>query len=585
MVSFSQGIESMLGSTAGFMLNISVRNLSRQRRNTILTILTIFVAMMSFTLSVSVVASASISVSEYTVAEEGEGLVVRDFGAFLSQEDLNSMNSMQGISVAIPRIRLIGRLNINELILTNSTDSQRSIFLPFASDFMLEDTISNLSQILSAGVLPQDEFDICITDDLAADLDLELGEQVSLRTISYTDPSYYNISGILDTSALQTFSDFTGNWIVPEDLETGLHQPVSSSKTAFMSFESLWRLLPSINTALISDNFYNEIQINPSTTTTSIELVENLLQIEVDQSKEILVSNANLRQSYFVNTSISVRGFTFMIFILIIAGLIILNTLLGAISARMKDIEVWSSVGANPSHIKYNFMFESTIFGLIGGSLGYLAAIIFSLVGNLIGFQTSITPDKYDFNWLFLIVMMAVVLCLLAAIYPAKKASTAVVPSLKRSWKPGMRQMLTQQYSFDEEEIPITLEARDFEDYADYIQTRMEIPTFFKVKRKWPVKTETLKKGTIKRSFKLDVAVFSAEGTYALVSMWTIEEPDVSTMKVFAQVNPYSSFGESSGWAQGSTNFNKASFDVLNMLRQLSLKWRVEGRKLVIKRD
>ncbi|MHA1973925.1 MAG: ABC transporter permease [Candidatus Hodarchaeales archaeon] len=585
MAKFQNAVESILGSTAGFMLNISIRNLSRQRRNTLLTILTIFVAMTTFVLSVSVVASASIAVTEFTVGHEGQGMVVHDYENFFDRDSFDSISSNTEVNQAIPRIKLIRRLNINEFKIFNSTGTSRSIMLPFASNWALEDSLSNLSSVLISGQLPVSNYDICITNEIANLLDLELGEKVKIETLTVQDPAQYNISGIIDPSVLHTYTDFTGNWYVPEDVETGLHQPVSAEGMAFMSHDSLWRLLPSVSQALIKDGSYNEIAIDFKEGIDTLSLVEKILPVQVDQAREVLVSSGQTRQLYKISTSISVRGFTFMIFVLLIAGLIILNTLLGAISARMKDIEVWSSVGANPSHIKYNFMFESMIFGLVGGTLGYLAAIALSFFGNMIGFPTSITPDKYDFNWLFITVLVAVLLSLLSAIYPSRKASTVVVPSLKRSWKPGLREQLTQQYSFDEEEIPITLEPRDFNEYADYIQTRMEIPTFFKVKRKWPVKVEELKDGNIKHSFKLDVAVFSAEGTYALISMWSIEEPGVPTMKVYAQVNPYSSFGESSGWAQSSTNFNKASFDVLNMLRQLSLKWRVEGRKLVIQRD
>ncbi len=579
MVNFQKSIETMLGSTAGFMLNISVRNLSRQRRNTILTILTIFVAMFSFLLSVSIVSSASISVQEYTATSSGEGLVIHDYGNFLYQEDLDQLKTISSITTSIPRIRLIGRLAYNQLTIKNNSDVLRSILYPFASNFSLENELSNLSEVLSSGVLPKAGNDICISDNLATDLELQPGDQVAIQTVGY------NISGIIDSSALFTFTDFTGNWVLPEDVESGTHQPIPSTNVAFVPFQLLWQILPTINEALIANNAYNEIQVSLEPDAETFDLIEQLLPIEVDQTKEITVIEGFNQFKYQVETQISVRGFTFMIFVLIIAGLIILNTLLGAITARMKDIEVWSSVGANPSHIKYNFMFESMIFGAIGGTLGYIAAIMFSLTGILLGFQTSITPDKYDFNWLFLTVLVAVILSLLSAIYPSRKASTAVVPSLKRSWKPGLGEMLTQQYTFDEEEIPITLEPQDFEDYASYIQTRMDIPTFFKVKRKWPVQVQSLENDQVKRSFKLDVAVFSAEGTYALISIWSIEEPDIHTMKVYAQVNPYSSFGESSGWAQSSTNFNKAAFDVLNMLRQLSLKWRVEGRKFVIERE
>ncbi|MFX0085193.1 MAG: ABC transporter permease [Candidatus Hodarchaeota archaeon] len=587
MVSIQKAVESMLGSTAGFMATISTRNLQRQKRNTILTLIVISVSMLTFVLSVSIVTSSFMDVTEYTVTTEqfGTGLIVRDYQNFLSYSDMANLAEIQGISTVIPRIKMLGRLNINELMINGSSEVSRSISVPFATDYTLEDYFSNISSVLAGGSLPASQYDICITTDLAEEINVSIGDSLTVRTLFFSDPYTYNVSGIITMAKLQSKTDFTGNWILPEEVGSPNHDPITASKSAFMSFESLWTLLPQIREVLISDQCYNEFLIKTASTADLENIVSSILPIEVGQTREIILSIGEERRLYKIGTSTSIRGFTFMIFVLLISALIMLNTLLGAISARMKDIEVWSSVGANPSHIKYNFMFESLIFGLIGGSLGYIGAIIVAFLGNIFKFTTSITPNKLDFNWVFVTILVAIIVCLIASIYPSRKASTAVVPSLRRSWKPGLGQMLTQQYTFDEEEIPITLEPRDFLDYAEYIQTRMDIPTFFKVKRKWPVEISELHDGTKKRSFKLDVAVFSAEGTYAIIQIWSVEKTESQTMKVFAKVNPYSSFGESSGWAQNSTNFNKASFDTLDMIRQLSLKWRVEGRRYTIQRE
>ncbi len=580
-------IETMLGSTAGFLANISTRNLSRQRRNTILTFIVIIVSMITFVLSVSVVSSASIEIIEHTSSNIGNGLTIYDFEDFIDNNYISSIEQRDDIAAVIPRIRLLGKLAFNDLVIKNSTNSQRSILLPFASDFTLENQLNNLSSVLKTGVLPQNDHDICVTEDIANDLTLSVGDSITLHAGTYTDDLSYNISGIINISLLESAVDFTGNWILPEDVTSENRDPLGGKQSGFISYRVMWNFLPRIKYQLIADGKFNQIVVQLTLEADLDNLIQWLLPIEVDESREVLLSIDNLRQLFKVSTNITIRGFTFMIFVLLICALIMFNTLLGAITSRMKDIEIWASVGANPSHIKFNFMFESIIFGAVGGVLGYIFSLVIAYGGAVLRFPTSLSPDKLEFNWLFLTVITAVIVCLLAAIYPSRKASTAVVPSLQRSWKPGLGEMLTKQFSFDEEEIPIAVEPRDFKEFADYILIKMDVPTFFKVKRRWPVKVERQKDGTIKHSFKLDVAVFSAEGTYALISIWAIETPGQKdeTMKIYCQVNPYSSFGESSGWAQSNTNFNKACFDTLDMIRQLSLKWRVEGRKIIIQRD
>lgn len=568
------------------MFSISTRNLARQRRNTILTLIVIIVSMFTFILSVSVVANPSLDTREYSIATPGEGVNVFDYQKFLSNEDLSSINVLDGVTEVFPRFKMLGRLNVNELRVTNGTGVSRSIALPFAANYSLEIPYTDYSSLLTSGTLPRDPLDIVITADIANDLSLSVGDNVTISSLAYTDFNAYNVSGIMDIASLEAFIDFTGNYILPEDPDDPNRGPVSGDKSALLSFDAIWRLLPTVRSTLVSPNKYNQITIK---TDSEVDLSNLALSIidenDVGETKEIMVSDGTSRQYITVATSTVVRGLTFMIFVLAITGLIMLNTITGAISSRMKELEVWSSVGANPSHIRSNFIFESLIFGVVGGTLGYIGAVLLAFIGNVLSIDTTITPDKLDFNWLFITVVVSSLVCIMASIFPSRRASTKVVPSLRRSWKPSLTKMLTSQFTFEQEEIPITLEPEDFNIYAEYICEKMEIPTFFKVKRTWPVTITELKDGKKKRSFKLDVAVFSAEGTYALVQMWSIEEPGKETMQVFCKINPYSSFGAEGDWTQNHSNFNKACFDTLNMLRRLSLKWRVEGRKLVIERD
>ena len=67
----------------------------------------------------------------------------------------------------------------------------------------------------------------------------------------------------------------------------------------------------------------------------------------------------------FVNNGLSV----FAVFLLVASGLLILNTIRTAMFARRREIEVMKLVGATNWFIRFPFMLEGLVQGLIGGGL------------------------------------------------------------------------------------------------------------------------------------------------------------------------------------------------------------------------
>ena len=70
--------------------------------------------------------------------------------------------------------------------------------------------------------------------------------------------------------------------------------------------------------------------------------------------------------------SASLAGIGNLFVPLLIASLIVLNTMLGAVYERSGEIGVYSSVGLAPSHIASLFMAEALVFAIVGAVLGYL---------------------------------------------------------------------------------------------------------------------------------------------------------------------------------------------------------------------
>ena len=68
----------------------------------------------------------------------------------------------------------------------------------------------------------------------------------------------------------------------------------------------------------------------------------------------------------------SVSGWGSLIVPLLIAGLIVFNTMLGAVYERTQEIGTFNAVGLAPGHVSGLFMAEAVALGVIGTVAGYL---------------------------------------------------------------------------------------------------------------------------------------------------------------------------------------------------------------------
>jgi len=119
---------------------------------------------------------------------------------------------------------------------------------------------------------------------------------------------------------------------------------------------------------------------------------------------------------------------------ILIAALIVLNTMTGAVYERFREIHIYSSVGLAPTHIAALFLAESAVFATVGAVAGYLigqtvAGIVFHL-----GWLGTLTLNYSSLSAIYssVVVMLTV---FLSTLYPAKKASDMAVPDVTRRWE------------------------------------------------------------------------------------------------------------------------------------------------------
>ncbi len=130
----------------------------------------------------------------------------------------------------------------------------------------------------------------------------------------------------------------------------------------------------------------------------------------------------------------SLKGLANLFIPILVAALIVLNTMMGSVYERFREIGIYSSVGLAPVHIAFLFIAEACVYAVLGTVSGYLVgqgvAKILLWQGWLSGFTLNYSALSTVISS---VLVMAVVM--LSSIYPARQASMMAVPDVTRRWK------------------------------------------------------------------------------------------------------------------------------------------------------
>ncbi|MGQ9580076.1 MAG: FtsX-like permease family protein [Armatimonadota bacterium] len=130
----------------------------------------------------------------------------------------------------------------------------------------------------------------------------------------------------------------------------------------------------------------------------------------------------------------SSKGFSNVFIPVLIAALIVLNTMLGSVYERVREIGIFSAIGLAPSHIAILFIAESMVYANLGAVAGY---VIGQGVSKLL-MATNWLPGLYlNFSSMSAVTstLVVVAVVLLSTLYPARKASEVATPAVDRTWK------------------------------------------------------------------------------------------------------------------------------------------------------
>jgi len=108
---------------------------------------------------------------------------------------------------------------------------------------------------------------------------------------------------------------------------------------------------------------------------------------------------------------------------LVIGGLSVINTMIMAVTERIREIGLKKAVGAHTGQILREYLIEATLIGLIGGVIGFLLGALLAALLNLAGAATNLELFLVTPGLALLALGFAVALGALAGIAPAFRAA------------------------------------------------------------------------------------------------------------------------------------------------------------------
>ncbi len=459
--------ESGVQAVSGFALalELGIANMRRRKARTVLTSITLIVLTFSVLSFVSV--TAQLRTQRYAYAEgatpyDGVLLRTKNWAPFPFETYASLRNEYGDDCVVAPRRWYYGALILNRSFIDIQKDdvirSVTSLVGLTAQEKQLFDVDSALlgkSRWLepqTAGVEPEEEILLPVnlvaefvghkaqsdTGELNEQEKAELADRFIGQRVNMLGREF-EVIGVFDWARMNDMVDIDGERLTPFDpvemekkfQEEGTPDPDSVQRYIHQSFRDVAitheRVLGNLGGDLRS------VAIRPNDPSRLDDMLENLVRrldyilfANLDGIPTLLSSRNATRISELWN----------LLVLLVIAGLIVFNTMLGSVFERTKEIATYTALGIAPSHIGRLFLVEAAVFAVLGVMAGYVFGQAVSRLVHLVDIPI-ISSLQLNYSSLAgvgaCILVMGMVM--LSSIYPSRQASELGVPDIERRWK------------------------------------------------------------------------------------------------------------------------------------------------------
>ena len=340
-----------------------------------------------------------------------------DAPSSIKWQDLrNDILSQESIVAAAPFIE--------QTVMVNANDRFQVVNL-LAVDYALEAGVTGINNFIVAGdisTLKDKKYGIVIGRQLARQLGLTVGDslQLVLPKVSITPAGVVMREKRLTVSAIFEVGAEVDQNLVIINLLTGQKLLARNDSVDGLRLG-------------LTDRFNIQNKLNHA--------LFQLTQVEPDYQSLSMIDWRNEQRSLF--TAIAMEKIIIFVLLLAVVGVAafnIVSIVLMSVMDKYSDIAVLKTMGANTTEIRNIFLLQGLLIASIGTAFGALlglliapnAGLIVSSIEHLFNWQLfdpsvfyiSHLPSEIRFVEIFITIFSALLISLLASIYPAQKAAS-----------------------------------------------------------------------------------------------------------------------------------------------------------------
>jgi len=431
--------------TAAFFLGVG--NLKRRRIRTGLTCVTLIIltfTIMSFTSVKSTRHHARVLFQKRTPYP---GFLIKTFNwQDLPSEALGTLsNAFHGGATTAPRVFL------------EDADRTRTIPIPiqyqdktFEARAMMglshrEPEVTGLDRVLTAGqwFSRNDERAVLLPDRIARRLGIPTNPfprdvRVSLWGVSF------RVAGIFSSERYEAHPDLDGEILTPVTFPTEITTEMTEVEMDALEsgedvqfFQSRYQHIPANLTVIVPADLLlarggnlKGVAVRPDNPETIPETARRLsdrfgLPLFTGEPQGTFMHQASDTLDY--------SGVPNILIPLVISILIVLNTMIGSVYERKREIAVYTSVGLAPSHVSFLFIAEAMAFAVLSVVLGYLLAQVSAGLFAGTTLWSGITVNYSSLAGVASMILVMLVV-LISVVYPSRMAADIAIPDINRSW-------------------------------------------------------------------------------------------------------------------------------------------------------
>jgi hypothetical protein len=429
---------------AAFLLGVS--NLRRRRLRTALTCATLVIltfTIMSFTSAKSIRQHFRVL---YNRQAPYQGFLLKNVNwRSLPPKAFNMIaNAFEGQAVAVPRVWLEDEDRTRSNPISVARDGRIFEARGMVGLSAEEPQVSGLDKILVAGrwLLPGDEQDVLLPERMAEQLNIDLSRPDQNTVTLWGMP--FKVVGIFSGKKLQESVDLDGEPITPVTFPREMSSELSEveeealeSGDEVREFQSRYQHVAGDLTVIVPYRFLlaagghlKAVAVRPS----SQKSLETLAQQLNDRfGLSLFAGEPDGTYLYHASDTMSYSGVPNIIIPLLISVFIVLNTMIGSVYERKREIGIYTSIGLAPSHVSFLFIAEALAFAVLSVVFGYLLAQTTAKLFAETSLWSGITVNYSSLSGVAAMILVIVVV-LISVIYPSKVAGEIAMPDINRSW-------------------------------------------------------------------------------------------------------------------------------------------------------